>query len=397
MANRASFLIGALLACSVMAKAQSVGYQQVDSISYAQYQAGQWKDLISYGNSAVAGNVDYPLLRLRIAYAQFVMGNYSGALVNYHAVLSEDSHNQMARYYSYLANKYLNKDLEAGYHASYLDTFTLNRDDIRPYAALEAGFETGFKISDNANRGAGIYNRASLTNRLGFRLQLDQSVAFFTQSISSNTAIFIPGSTLAVNSFTSTDSQFEYYAKLNFALTGDLSLIGAYHYLNTSFASTTNGSSIGLFGLKYSHPYFSLQADVNAAQVINTTFQQYNGALTIYPLGNLNLYTTSRASVQTNGLQQNIFNQTVGFKATKKLWLEAAAAFGKLDNYLDNDALYVYNAIDITQSRAAATAFYPFGRHIVAYLNYTYEQKQDYYLNTNYNQNSITGGFTWKF
>jgi len=397
MANRASILIGALLACSVMVRAQSVGYQQVDSVSYAQYQAAQWKELIAYGNSAVAGHVDYPLLRLRIAYAQFVIGNYSGALLNYEKVLSEDSHNQMAMYYSYLCCKYLNRDLEAGYHASYVDTFTLNRDQIKPYAALEAGFETSVKTSNNANRGTGIYNRASLSNRLGFRIQLDQSVAYFTQSISSNTPVFIPGSTLAVNSFTSNDSQLEYYAKLRFAVSNQISLIGAYHYMSTSFASTTNSSNIGLLGVKYSHPYFSLQADVNTAQVINTSFQQYNGELAIYPLGNLNLYTVSRGSVQANGLQQTVFSQTIGFKAAKKLWLEAAAGFGKMDNYLDNDALYVYNAIDITQNRAGGTAFYSFGRHIVAYLNYTYEKKQDYYLNTNYNQNSMTGGFTWKF
>jgi len=174
-------------------------------------------------------------------------------------------------------------------------------------------------------------------------------------------------------------------------------MFGGYHYLNTSYGLSSGNGNIGIFGIRYSHPYFSLQANVSVAQIINISFQQYDGLLTLYPLGNLNLYMTSKGSIQTNGISQTIFSQSIGFKTFDKLWLQLQGTFGKMDDYIDNDGKSVFNAIDVTQNRAAATAFYTLGQHAVIYLNYTYERKQDYYLNTNFNQNSITGGFTWKF
>jgi tetratricopeptide (TPR) repeat protein len=401
MANRAYFLIMALLACGIMARAQSLDYKQVDSTSYAQYQAGQWDALVDYGKLALADKIDFPLLRLRIAYAQLSRGNYSGALEQYDEVLKHDKQNQTARYFSLLCQKYLGRNAEASYQAAFIDTTTLSTQQIKPYGALEAGLETGVKISGNSTRGTGSYTRAWLVNRLGWKLQLDQSVAYFSQSITNNTVVpgngFPGGGNNNIFSNTYTDGQIEYYSKLTFSINKNLLLLGAYHYLNTSYGQTTYQNHIGLVGIKYSAPYFSVQADANATSIVNTNFQQYNGQLTLYPLGNLNLYTISRISAQSGGLSQTIFSQTLGFKVAKPMWLQLSGSFGRQDDYIDADALYVYNAIDVTKLKACATAFYTLGAHVVLYLNYTFEQKDDNYLNNNYNQHSITGGFTWKF
>jgi tetratricopeptide (TPR) repeat protein len=382
-----------------MARGQTLSYQQVDSTSYMQYRAANWPQLIEFGNNAIAGGVDYPVLRLRMAYAQFVLGNYSGALAQYQQVLKNDSHNQMACYFSFLCNKYLNRNTEASYHAALVDTATLNKETITPFGLIEAGLETSAKASSNANRGTGIYTLAHLNNRLGWRVQLDEAVGYYNQSITVNSTVTPAGGAPAIANATATtfsDSQLEYYAKLSYSATNNLVLLGAYHYLNTSLGNTSYQNHVGLIGLRFSAPYFTLQADANISSISNTHVQQYNGALTVYPLGNLNLYSTTRVSAQSGAVQQTIVAETLGFKVTKHLWLEASGTFGKLDNYLDADALYVYNAIDVTQTKVGSTAFVPLG-HAIIYLNYTFEQKQDYYLNTNYNQNSITGGFTWKF
>jgi hypothetical protein len=401
MANRKYFLTLLLLAGWYIARAQTISFQQTDSTTYARYVAGDWKGLVEFGNTAVNAGVNYPVLRLRIAYAQFMSQNYSGALAQYQHVLNEDSQNQTAHYYSYLCNQYLGNSNAASYQAGYVDTVTLNKVPVTKCGLIQAGLETSAKISANNNRGTGSYTRASLSNRLGWKLQLDQSVAYYNQSITSNNpvAVQIPGGPLVNQGGTVTfsDSQFEYYAKLGYSVNSNLILLGAYHYLNTSYGTSSYQNHIGLIGLKYSAPYFALQADANFSSITNTNVQQYNGQLSVYPLGNLNLYTTSRISVQSGDVQQTIFNQTLGFKVIKQLWLETNAGFGKMDNYLEADALYVYNAIDITKFKAGGTAFFPLGGHAVIYLNYTFEKKQDFYLNTNYNQHSITGGFTWKF
>jgi hypothetical protein len=400
MANRKYFLTLLMVSCCCMARAQTINFQQADSTSYAQYTAGNWKGLIEYGNLAINAGVDYPVLRLRMGYAQLMSANYHGALAQYRQVLKDDSHNQTARYFSYLCNKYLDNNYAASYHASFVDTATLNNEQVTRFGLLTAGLETGIKISANSNRGTGSYTRVSLGNRLGWKLQLDQSVAYFNQSITSTTSVTpnpgAPTITAPVNT-TFSDSQFEYYAKLGYSINSNLTVLGAYHYLNTSYGTSSFQNHIGLVGLKYSAAYFSLQGDANISNISNINISQFNGQLSIYPLGNLNLYGISRVSVQSGGVQQTIFNQTIGFKVVKQFWLEASAGFGTMNNYLDADALYVYNAIDITKLKAGATGFYALGKHAVIYLNYTFEQKQDYYLNKDYNQNSITGGLTWKF
>ncbi|MBE9666270.1 hypothetical protein [Mucilaginibacter boryungensis] len=401
MANRKYFLMLAIIGFSFIAKAQTTSFQQVDSTTYARYTAGDWKSLVELGNNAINAGVDYPILRLRMAYAKFMTGNYAGALGDYSHVLKDDSRNQTAHYFSYLCNKYLGNNNGASYHAGYVDTLTLKNEQISSFGLLEAGLENSVKTSANANRGTGNYTRVFLSNRLGWQLQLEQSVGYYNQSITSNNpiAIQIPGGPLVNQggSATYSDSQFEYYGKLGLAVNSNLTVLGAYHYLNTSYGTTTYQNHVGLVGLKYWGYYFAVQADADFSSISNIVTQQYNGQLSIYPLGNLNLYTVSRLSVQSGDVQQTIFNQTLGFKVVNKLWLEANAGFGKMDNYLEADALYVYNSIDVTKFKAGGTAFFPLNKHAVVYLNYAFEQKQDFYLNNNYNQHSITGGFTWKF
>ncbi|QKJ29785.1 hypothetical protein HQ865_08450 [Mucilaginibacter mali] len=400
MANRTYILIVLLALCTIAARAQSISFQQADSTSLVYYNARNWTGLVDYGNKAIAAGVDYPVLRLRMAYANFMGQNYSGALTQYAEVLKDDSHNQMARYYSYLCSRYLGNTNAASYHASFVDTVTMNREQVTQFGLVQAGLESSVKLPQNNLRGTGNYTRAFLSNRLGWKLTLDQSVAYYNQSITALVAIPAAAGAPAIaspNSATFTDTQFEYYGKLGFAVNSNLNVLGAYHYLNTSFGTSSFQNHIGLIGLKYSLPYVTLQADANVATISNNNVQQYNGQLSFYPMGNLNLYTISRVSVQSGDMQQTIFSQTLGFKAAKPFWLEANGTFGTMDNYLDADALYVYNAIDVTKLKAGLTGFFQLGQHAVLYINYAFEQKQDYYLNKNFNQNSITGGFTWKF
>jgi hypothetical protein len=383
------YVIAGILALSTIAvKAQTLTFQQVDSTSYALYTAANWQKLADFGDKAVEANIDFPLLRLRMAFSNFMLGNYSGALIQYEHVLASDANNQTAHYYSYLCNSYLNRDAEGFRHLKYVDTTTLNNEKLSPFGLVKAGVETGVKVPGDKYRGNATYSRVSLSNRLGWRLVLDESVAYFSQPIT-----FLPTATVK----STTDSQIEYYGKLTFSLSSNLMLIGAYHYFNTSYLQTTYGNNTGLIGLKYAGNYVDLQADVNFSNISGSNFMQYDGKLTTYPLGNLNLYTITTFSSAQGTTTQNIFGQLLGFKLSNKFWLEGSATFGKLDNYFEYDALYIYNAIDVTTFKGGATLFYQLNKHAQLFVNYTYEQKTDATENINYNQNSATGGFTWKF
>ena len=370
------------------AKAQSLTFPQVDSISYAQYMAGNWTQLASFGNEAVSNGIDFPGLRLRVGYAYFSMGNYSGALNQYQHVIANDKGNDTARYFAYLCNKYLNRDAEAFYHTSYLAEGVLKSEEISPFGLVQAGAETSVKFPQNDYRGNAFYTRVSLNNKLGNRLLLDESLAYFTQPITVQNESALR---------TSNDNQTEYYGKLTYAIFNKLLLVGAYHYFNTGYPQTTYNNNMGLVGIKYTGGYFDAQADVNFSHISGNNVMQYNGKINLYPLGNFNFYTITGITMQQSDSRQYIFSQLAGFKALKNVWLEGSATFGKLSNYFEYDGLYIYNAIDETTFKAAVTLYYQLNRHALLYVNYMFEKKTDTIETINYNQSSITWGVTWKF
>ncbi len=371
------------------ANGQDLTFPKADSVSAAYFMAGNWQQVISFGNEALGSHIDFPHLRMRMGYAFFSTGNYSGALGQYQKVLANDAGNDTARYYAYVCNKYLNRDAEAYYHAARLDSLTLKSEKLSPFGLVQAGLETGIKNPDNSYRGNAFYSRISLSNRLGYHLVLDQSLAYFNQPITIRET--------QRQQINTSDAQQEYYGKLTWSVFNKLQIIGAYHYFNTSYQQTTYKNNAGLTAIKYLGSYFDIQADVAFSNINGNNFMQYDSKLTIYPLGNLNLYTISGFTVADATHINYVFSQLLGFKAAKNLWIEGFATFGKLDNYFEYDALYIYNAIDVTTFKAGATLYYQAGKHALLYLNYTDEKKTDAIENINYNQNSITAGITWKF
>jgi len=374
------------------AKGQVNTLNSADSISTSLYNSADWKQLILFGNSAINNGNDTPDLRLRIAYAYFITGDYKKSLYEYDKVLVNNSYNSTARYYAYFCNKYLNNDVQASYNVSYLDKATV-KGWLSPFDLVDAGFEAGVKENNDVNRDDANYYRVGFSNRLGWRFQLEESFAYFNEDIFS-----VSNDYPSNRSDDLSDQQKEYYAKLNFAVNNRLTIIGSYHYLDTKFINTIYNNNLGLLGLKYITTYADLQADVNFGKLDSKPIEQYDGKLIFYPLGNFNLYTISMASAQhLNAADHFIFNQAAGFKLMKNTWLESDVTFGNQDDYLDQDGLYVYNGIDNTTFKCGETVFYQLGKHARLQLNYTYEKKQDSFTELKYDQNSTTIGMLWKF
>ncbi len=359
---------------------------EVDVHSLSLYNAAQWEILLIYGKGKLASGIDFPLLRMRTGYAAFMMGNYSQSLVQYKKVYDDDGANTAALYYVYLNNLYLNNPIAARYYAAKLPAETQVSEKIVKTKISSLQTEYSYKIPDDTARRAAQYARVGFNLDLGRRLQLQQSVAYYT---------LLVNTTLATNIVTYQKlQQTEYYAKFVFAVTGQVSLIGAYHYISDQFPNTTFNSNIYFAGIKYSTPYFSVQADAGSGNFA-TDYVQYDGIFTIYPLGNLNLYSISKYS---SGTQSN-FSQVLGAKLSKALWIEGNTTLGKADYLFDNDALYVKNDPDVNQFRCGASVYALLSKKLLLTLNYTFEQRQKQLslVNNYFYQHSINGGLTWKF
>jgi hypothetical protein len=382
-----------LIALMQTAIGQGTAMHIADSISTDMYNSSDWNRLILFGVKSMNDGNGFTDLRLRVAYAYFISGNYKKALSQYYSVLSIDSFNSTARYYAYFCNIYLNNDVQASYNIGYEGKEKV-KGWLSQFGLVNSAVESGVKENNDPDRDNSYYNLIALAERLGWNLQLDQSLAYFSQDIFRLTKYFPDNNSTQLL----TDEQKEYYAKLSFALNSKFILLGAYHYLDTKLIETTHNNNLGLLGLKYTSTYADIQADVNFGNPDGKPLEQYDGKLLFYPLGNLNLYTISTASAQhMDAANHFIFDQALGFRILKNTWLEASVTVGNQDNYLAQDGLYIYNGIDNTTFKSGATLFYELNKHALLQLNYFYERKDDSYSDTKYDQNSTTLGLLWKF
>ena len=371
---------------------QSISFEEANVKSYELYQKADWKALLDYGKAYVAESPDFILLRLRMGYAASMLNNFSEALKQYEAVLKKDSYNETAHYYSWLCRKYLNQSELADAHLKYFSKELMQKEKLQSFAVTQIGTEVSYKSTELTPRGNGIYARLDLHMRLYRNINMYHAIAIYNQSIAE------PKLPTIINNSNIDINQKEYYNKTIINLNKKWQLVAAYHYLYTPFNNLTYNSNIGLVGIKYNSHYFTIQADGIFGKITDTSLQQYNLQLGLYPLGNLNLYSFSTASF-SNRNNKTTFNlkQVLGAKLMKFLWLEGNATLGSFSNFMENDALYVYNAIDKNKFKAGATAYITLNSKITAQLGYTFEQRELFKSINTFNQHSITGGLSCKF
>ncbi len=380
-----------LLACNSTAQ-QSISYEEVNIKSYNLYEKGEWTTLLQYGKEYIAASPDFIMLRMRMGYAAFMLNNFSEALIQYDAVLKKDSYNETAHYYSFLCLKYLNQLELAGVHIKYLSKELLQKEKFTKYGVTKIGAELSYKNTQLTTRSDGFYIRLDLYTRLHPNINMYHAVALFNQTISE----------IKLKNITQNQSigikQKEYYNKTILNIGKKWQVVAAYHYLYTPFNNYIFNNNIGLLGIKYNSHYFTLQGDGIVGQVTDTTQLQYNATLSFYPKGNLNLYSISTASYSSRNAKTAVnFKQVVGAKISNVLWLEGNTTLGSFSNFLENDALYVYNAIDKNLFKAGATVYISMDSKVIFHAGYTFEQRKLYNTITTFNQHSITGGLTCKF
>jgi hypothetical protein len=381
-------LLVMLILFSLSAKAQ-IGntYDEVNIKSYSLYEKGNWNELIIYGNNAIANGQDFTLLRLRIGYAAFMIGNFSESVKAYEKVLTNDSYNETAHYYLWLSRKYLNQPELADKHLAFLSKETIKKEKQNQLAFTGVGIETSYKTTDIVGRGNTLYNMIHLQNRFGWNWHMSQAFSMFNQSIQLPNTI---GPTVI--------NQLEYYNKVTFNLNNQWQLKAAYHYTNTPINKTVYQNQSALIGIKYSSNYFDVQADGIYSKMYDSTISQFDFQVGYFPLGNQKLYGISTAIYRnrTNGSGFN-FKQVLGAQVAKKIWLEGNITLGSFQDLYENDALYLYNAVDKNNYKAGIMSYITLGSKCILELGYTMEQRNLYLKTTTFNQNSITGGLKWKF
>ena len=359
---------------------------QADSLSYSYFVAGQWNELVAYGKTASSRGVDFKYLQQRMGYAYFVKQNYYAAIKHYQKALAFDANDSISHLYLHYSALNINNQAMARYHASKLNTETQNALKTNAFRAVDAvDLEYNYKINNYDLRDNPTYKRIGLNTQLGYRLSLYQSLSSYNQ----------------ITDYSNQTIQNEYYVSANYSLFSRTNLMAAYHYVGTKFNTETDSLNIpgNLWFAKLSHNFGRFNLSISQSQFSN---EYVSSQQTGFHLG-YSAPTRSKIQLQSSVYRLTddvtsrwIFNQTIGALFAKHFWLQGGVTLGNLNNFTDNNALYLYNSMDRTTFRTNASLFYYWGKHLILYSNYGYDKKQTSETQYLYNQHSITGGIIWK-
>jgi len=394
-----------LIFASALNAMAEIDYSRVDSLTYDAYMKGNWDDVISEGKSANVNGIDFKYLRQRMGYAYFMKGDYYNSLKQYSKASDFDKSDIITNLYLYYSSLYSGETALARYFAGYLpDTTTrfLGEKAFKPVSAVDA--EYSYKWNNEIGRSDPGYVRLGVNTQLGYKLNLYQSVSKYSQSAFDADALYEYRYDIVQN---------EYYALLSYSLSPNLAFDLGYHHTSTKYDYKTYDPSIDdiiyendslrfsgnmfLANLRYRYHRLNLGLSGSVYKIDNDNISQAGLSVGIgLPGIRLPYFLNSLSLVSDNGGKRLVSSHSFGMFFFDKLWLEAKAGLGNHMNYAELNGMYLYNSLDATKAKYGTSAFYHINKRFKIYLNYTTENKTNYFTLNNYSQQSVTTGLIIK-
>ncbi len=439
-------------------------FRSVEDLSYRYFLNQQWDSLVTIGKAGLHQDIDYYYLRLRMGIACFNRGNYARAIQHLNRAdkfNSDDSTTLEYLYYSYrslnrsLYQNKVSKRFLKSTRDRVLKHFPLYTNSFYPNFGYQ--FDKAFNISDNQLIGrptSNLYGEVDYPQSFMFfgldyrhyfgGLALNFSYYHFDSRREKK--VLLP---LYINTRKYNVSEHHFYLNTEISVKNKLTIIPAvqYQYLKYSKFNAVwnpsdsiytfpdsnfiNNNIVASLGLYKDVGPFSLGLTVSYSRLYNKNF--YQGALmfTWFPFGNMNLYTTTtvawmqmqglglagqgkglgaiKADASNSGADKShpVFEEAIGGKVWKKLWLEGQFAYNGLRGYNKANASIVYNNPEQVNYSIGFTGVYEVTKVLDLTVGYQYSQKDltgihytypnnfvtDHYLN---NSQLIYGGIKWK-
>lgn len=426
-------------------------FQSVDKNTYLLYTQQNWDSLIKVGNFAINSGIDYFYLRQRIGIAYYNKENYLKAEQHFEKALEFNASDATTQEYLYYCYIYSNQKKEARILSTKFSASLKNKIQPQKNYLEKIYFETGPTFSNNIDknqinrsvRANGLeyreqdlndnkyYVHAGLELNISKRLSVYLGYAFLT--ISKLKQIYIttdipPGNNFfgQLNNDEYNMFQNEFYGNLKYVFGNGFKITPAYHLVYVKFNTIYNNLDLTSFA-----PNNEYQVDTSFSNHIvaltlnkkcslfdfgitsswsglnNKTQYQLGGIFSWFPRGNLNLYTTSSLVSAWQGKNNRfVFDQLVGGKVSKKLWIEGYVTLGEMVNFNEKNAFLVQNSGDKIKFRTGLNFIVLLSKKVELSFRYIYLQEEgyrvDYTANGNYNitildyqNNTIIGGLKW--
>jgi len=446
--SRATFTLTIVLfSIALKLNGQMTGsFRYADSITYNLYTEERWKDLIKEGNRSVRDGYDYYYMRMRIGIAYYEKHNYVMSAIQFRKALAFNENDQAALEYLFYSY-YLSGRTPLSW-ALMSSFYPQNRERILKESNIKKNsmtFESFFSdagtdkiLSDpdswfsDPEAGSQIATKYFINNALYASHIVGKNVSYFhsfTNLVKDNYLHYTDG-TKAADLFPQRLIQIQYYGSLNIFSPAGWLFSPSLHILTAGYPIITistsgmnssartekarsNGFNAGM-AITKSMGYVAVGAEASFSYLNYMKRLQGTATLIVYPFGNSDIYFGGKISAvqelqNSSSIPGIVKGFTAGFSIARKVWFEFSGLSGDMNNYTDNNGLYVYNSADILKSKLSCRIIMPFnkaglsvyaGGGLSSYSSefITEDGIISYGTNKlNYNSNNFTGGISWNF
>lgn len=374
----------------------------LDKQTYDYYIKGDYEKLKKTADTMISQGIDYYYLRMRLGILAYNRHLYSIASGNFTRALEFNSLDTISREYIYNSFLFSGRKYDAylylrsipidkknitlrsygnpvssefyfgssvvGNDVVLYSTNSLNYEAVKSSFSINAGFQTYFL---NRFRGTFAYTNYrkygtvySPSNSFGEDINFNQNQIYFK----------LTGPVIQGLDF----SAFGHVAFYNEVITPGPP--GNRRLTNQTSTEYLGGAGISTSGWK-----IRTGANVSFSNFSNSNQVRGEGYLTWLPLGNINFYLTSGGMYQTDINWGNTyqFNQEIGFKVLKFLWVESGVIKGNSFLYARNQGSAMNNSFQIPAITVYGNIIILPNKHISIVITPFYTENNIYFWDLN--------------
>jgi tetratricopeptide (TPR) repeat protein len=375
----------------VLAWACALGQEQrdfryYDGLTYSQYLAGNWDDVIQTARNGLDAGYDYYYLRMRLAIAYYNKSRFRQADRHFRQALRYDSLSAAAKEYLYYANMYLGREQTA---QSYYDVRENPANPFFHSIYLEGGLKSN--TSNTTTTGDIRYGLVSLRHQLSARLHYYHAYQNLVRTATER-GQGSGGPTEARYNII----QHAYYGRVEVLAGRTFWLVPAFHWMGWSAPEASGSDWLASFGLVKDIGLIRLYADGSWSNINEEKQVQVNAGLVVYPLGNPYFYIDNLLIVQQeSGDRQLGARHILGGRPGKTTWLQAWYAHGAMRHFSELNGLVVFNTPNTIDSRWGVSLVQAIGVHSLG-LHYINEQKNEPDTGRDFTHNNFILGLYFK-
>lgn len=435
-----SGLIWVLIFCSIMADAQpKLGIAEVDSISWELYQAGKWKELISFSEEAGSWSMDFYYLQVRTGIACYNLGKYRKAS-DWFLRTWENDKPEWLQEYLYYSLLFGGRQLEAEKHAGSFSKTVNEKIGFHPRKLTRLAFEAGYSFNGDfaelkaAGHGTiadvgGDYGEAYYFRNYHFqavdlihRMSPGFNIAHNFTYLGMNREQIVDWG--GQNSFPVCINQYQYFFNPYFIVGKKLYLSPSATFIWGNYDISrgyidASGRSFYSSKIKYTDVVFSASlwshfgllapgAEFNFADISSNRFMQTSFWITVYPLSDVNLYFIPQAyfkSTGGNGLNF-IAGGISGGVQLGKMHLNTQYLAGEMEHFIESGGYIVSNFPGISNHKFSGSLYFPAANKVQFVVRYIFRDTTERYrvysnfiqsnsVNYHFSKHTFTAGISW--